>query len=256
MYKTHFFTLAIITCNLSFTAGTYGQSAYEIPTEEISFKTPDGITLFGDLAVSEPGHQTILLFHQGRSNVRGEYGYTLPRLHNMGYNVMAVDLRTGGNLYGSENRSAISTSGQVGTTYCDAEKDIRAAIDFARSRDLSQLILLGSSFSGSLVIRAAAKNPQDLVGIIAFSPSSGGPMASCKPDDAIRVLNIPLLVFRPKKEMEIESVANQSQLIQTSGYEVCMVENGVHGSSLLVPDRVKGDVQESWDRLKRFLEML
>lgn len=243
--------------SLSIVNRTLGQPHYDIPTQDISFETSDGITIYGDLAMNPANGKTIVLFHQGGSNVRGEYQYALPVLYNLGFNVMAVDLRSGGERYGSRNRTvdALPQEG-VNTSYCDAENDIQSAIDYATSKGLQQLILFGSSYSGSLVIRVGSENKDLVSGIVAFSPSSGGPMAVCRPDDVLETLKIPLLVFRPDKEMAIESVARQFQSIQSFGHQTYIAKNGVHGSSLLVPDRIDGDVNDSWEELKKFLRAL
>ena len=65
----------------------------EMP-QEISFYTPDSIKIFGDLYELDKKGTTILLFHQGRSNARGEYVKIIPRLLAEGFNILAIDQRT------------------------------------------------------------------------------------------------------------------------------------------------------------------
>ena len=231
------------------------QNEYETITKPVQFATNDGIVLYGDLAMREESKGTILLFHQGGSNVRGEYINTLPRFYSMGYTVLAMDLRSGGSTYGNENRTVAGLKKEYG--YCDSEADIKAAIDYIISRNQGdQVILIGSSFSASLVIRVAAENKKQVKGVLAFSPSSGGPMSACRPDDAMKDLDVPLIVFRPEKEMAIESVSKQLELAKNLGHKTYVAKNGVHGSSLLTDERVGGDASESWVVVTNFLAEL
>jgi dienelactone hydrolase len=226
---------------------------YNRITKEVSFSSSEGVTLFGDLAIHPESDKILLLFHQGRSNVRAEFEYTLPKLYQMGYSILAMDIRNGGELYGSVNRTIANSA--MESAYCDAESDISSSLDHLLSLDLKKkIILTGSSFSATMSIRVAADHQKDIAGVIAFSPSSGGPMKDCLPDEAIADLKKPLLVVRPEREMEIESVADQLQLVKKNGHQTFVAPNGVHGSSLLVPYRVGKDVSENWLAIHNFLD--
>ena len=74
---------------------------------EISFFGADSLEIFGDLYETNKEAPTILLFHQGGSNARAEYNTIIPKLTQMGYNILAVDLFLGGQRYGSYNLSLI-----------------------------------------------------------------------------------------------------------------------------------------------------
>jgi pimeloyl-ACP methyl ester carboxylesterase len=63
---------------------------------EISFYTPDSIKIFGDLYELDKEGSTILLFHQGGFNARGEYASIIPKLIERKFNVLAIDQRMGG----------------------------------------------------------------------------------------------------------------------------------------------------------------
>ena len=60
----------------------------------------------------------------------------------------------------------------------------------------------------------------DVDGVLAFSPASGGPMKHCKPDEYFETLKVPLLLLRPLQELEIESVKNQFELAQKTNHQV------------------------------------
>lgn len=74
-------------------------------SSEISFLTADSIEIYGGFFEGSPQSSTILLFHQGGSTARGEYADIIPRLSSLEYHVLAIDQRTGGQRYGSYNRT-------------------------------------------------------------------------------------------------------------------------------------------------------
>ncbi|MGN8226330.1 alpha/beta hydrolase family protein [Gracilimonas sp. BCB1] len=196
----------------------------------------------------------ILLFHQGGSNSRAEYNPIIPKLHKEGYNILAIDQRLGGQTYGMYNRT-IAKFKTNPHTYCDAYKDLEAALNYVKSSSQfsGDIIAWGSSYSGTLAIQLGAKNDSLIKGVIAFSPASGGPMAPCKPDEYLKNMEMPVLVVRPKSEAEIESVKDQLRIVNESGHQFYLAENGVHGSSLLVQKRVGHDVEESWNVILDFI---
>lgn len=195
----------------------------------------------------------ILLFHQGGGNARGEYGPIIPRLLREGYSLLAIDQRSGGERFGGKNRT-VAALGNTDASYCDACADLRAALHFVRHQGFAgRLVAWGSSYSASLAIRLGAEYPTDVVAVVAFSPAAGGPMESCEPDSHIAKLRVPLLVLRPASEMSLEVVRRQGDVLAQHGHEVYVAENGIHGSSLLVPDRVKGDVEPHWRRVLAFI---
>lgn len=243
--------LIILLLSLPFLAAS--QQKYEELVREVTFKPTDGLTIYGDLVVQDEDLKTVLLFHQGGSNVRGEYSYTLPVLYSMGYNILAIDLLGGGGLFDQPNRTVNNAPSDINASYCDAETGIQAAIDYAVSIGLKDLILVGSSYTATLVIRVGAQNNDKVSGIMAFSSSSGGPMTPCRPDDVLENLDIPLLAVRPQKEMEIESVASQLEMIKSYGHQTYVASQGVHGSSMLHPDRSK-DAEKTWEVVRLFLE--
>lgn len=224
---------------------------------EISFTTPDGIRIFGDLYERKKEAPTILLFHQAGSNARGEYGPIIPRLVFMGYNVLAIDQRSGGQQFGSYNRTIAQLADTVFYQeygYCDAYNNLETALDFVIQTGFTgQKIIWGSSYSAALVVQLASKRSNDVAAVLAFSPASGSALADCKPDDYFSTITIPLLVLRPPNEMERESVQTQADLARSFNHEVFVGEYGRHGSSMLVKDRVGHEVEDTWEAVATFL---
>jgi alpha-beta hydrolase superfamily lysophospholipase len=223
-------------------------------SKEISFLSTDNTTIYGDLYKTDKEATTILLFHQARSNARGEYGEIAQKLVKKGYNVLAIDQRSGGQLYGSYNRTAVNIT-LTRINYCDVYPDLEKALELIISKGYTgKKIVWGSSYSGALAIQLANNRPDDIDGILAFSPASGGPMKACNPNEYFEKLEVPLLVLRPKKEMEVESAKKQYDLASKYGHQTYTAENGVHGSSMLVENRVKADVQKNWDVVLDFID--
>jgi alpha-beta hydrolase superfamily lysophospholipase len=233
----------------------------ELEPVTVIAESKDGHDVFGyryGVADRVPG-AVVVAFHQARANARGEYGPIAPRLVQEGFEVLAFDLRSGGDLFGARNRTVEGWAEAQG--YCDAIADVLGALAYARryaerldvGAPPPPLVPVGSSYSAALVLRAVALDPSAVGGVVSFSPASGGPMAACRGEEVSGKLLVPVLVFRPLSEMQVESVAAQTALFREQGHEVFVADPGTHGASMLVADRVEGDVEPSWARLLDFL---
>jgi sugar lactone lactonase YvrE/pimeloyl-ACP methyl ester carboxylesterase len=227
-----------------------------ISPEELTFPAADGITLYGDLyrASKSKSDPLILLFHQGDGDARGEYGPLAPRLLERGYHVLAVDQRRGGTRLGGTNRTVAALEGKE-YSYCDAYADLEAALQFALEKGFSgKKIAWGSSYSAALAIRLAAEHEDDVGGVLAFSPASGDPMAGCRAEEAAPRLKLPALILRPVGEMQQEETRKQLALFLKLGFEAYVADPGTHGSSMLSPDRVGGNTEQTWKVVLAFLD--
>lgn len=221
---------------------------------EVSFLAKDSITVFGDLYEIKKSSPIIILFHQARSNAKGEYGTIIPKLTNKGFNVLAIDQRSGGQLFGKHNRT-VAKSTYKNYNYCEAYPDLEAALQYVLEQGFkNKIIVWGSSYSAALAIKLTHKNQDKIHGVLAFSPASGRPMKDCNADGLLETLKTPLLLLRPAKEMEIESVKKQFNLAKKFSHQTFIAKNGVHGSSMLVAERVKSSVDKNWNAVYEFLE--
>jgi len=148
-------------------AGTPGADV-----ETISFASKDGLEITADhYRSAAKGAPLIVLFHQAGWS-RGEYGEIAPRLVALGYDCLAVDLRSGGviNDVVNQTNKRAKAAGK-GTTYVDAEQDVVAALQFARKELKGKRVLAwGSSYSAALVLRTVAKHPELADACAAFAP--------------------------------------------------------------------------------------
>ena len=138
----------------------------------ITFPSADSLRITADLYAPNPQKAPfIILFHQAGWS-RGEYLETAPKLNAQGFNCLAVDLRSGGAINDVQNLTknrAVKAS--LPSEYLDALPDMKAAIDYVRSKyPHSKIILWGSSYSAALVIKIAGDYPNLADGVLAFSP--------------------------------------------------------------------------------------
>ena len=226
-------------------------------SEEVTFKTQDNIQIYADIFESKLGKTAplILLFHQGGADARGEYGsYIAPRLVEKGFNVITVDQRQGGDRFKGTNRTVAGLKAKE-YHYCEAYPDLKATLEYVKQRGFNgKRFAWGSSYSATLVLRLASEYPKDLNGVLAFSPAGGQPMRECQPANYAPAVKMPVLVMRPASEMNTEVSKQQFQLFEKHNFQTYVAPNGVHGSSMLHPDRVVGSVAEHWKRVFDFLE--
>ncbi|MEO0557485.1 MAG: alpha/beta fold hydrolase [Bacteroidota bacterium] len=211
----------------------------------LTAQTADGVTIYGetymgDLDASAP---LVLLFHQAGANGRSEYAEIAAWLNASGIRAIAWDQRAGGDHFGGTNRTADGLVEGTPAEFCDAYPDLVAALEATSVavRD-APVFVWGSSYSAALVFQLVAKHPERVAGVLAFSPASGGPMAACRARQWLDDVEAPALVLRPASEMERESSIEQRDLMEAAGVEVHVVENGVHGSSMLVDSRTEHDM--------------
>ena len=207
--------------------------------------TTDGVSIYGEPYFGELGKRAplVLLFHQGGSNGRGEYAPIAQWLNELGFRAIAWDQRAGGALFGNDNRTLAGLPDNAPSDYCDAYADLEAALAFVINEELAdRVVVWGSSYSGALVFQLAAKEPEHVAGVIAFSPASGGPLKECRARRWVGVINAPMFALRPYTEMERESSKEQQEILTDAGVKFFVVKNGVHGSSMLLDERTESDM--------------
>jgi alpha-beta hydrolase superfamily lysophospholipase len=230
-------------------------TAVDAAPVEVQFSTGDGITVFGDLYMSPEGKSApvILLFHQGGSDARGEYTDIAARLLDNGYNILAIDQRKGGKLFGGVNRT-MAAADQTDYNFCDAYPDLEATLSYVRESGYSgPLAAWGSSYSAALAIQLGAKNKDEITAVLGFSPASGKPLAGCMPGQYLADLRVPTLALRPQSEFENESVQAQMKEFEHFGVQTYVADPGVHGSSMLNAERVGASTEATWQVVLEFL---
>ena len=137
---------------------------------KVTFLASDKLEVTADFYLYDSGAPYIILFHQENSS-RGEYREIAPKLLRLGFNCLAVDLRNGKESNFVQNETAaLAQKNNLPASFLDCEKDILAAMDYIGITTIkNRYILLGSSFSASLAMKAANQNKR-VMAVIAFSP--------------------------------------------------------------------------------------
>jgi predicted alpha/beta hydrolase len=219
--------LAAGACNAK-TAPSNEPAAALAQGEAVRLKAADGVTVYGSLYKAEKPKAQILLFHQAGSS-KDEYATIAPQLVLAGYNALAIDQRSGGGLYGT-NETATALGREA--DYLDARPDLKAALDWARIQKLP-IILWGSSYSSSLIFPLAADDPQGIVALLSFSPGEYFDQDKQMIRNAAAKVKVP--VFLASTKDETGDADPIFAALPKNPVDVRFVpERGVHGSSTLI----------------------
>ena len=224
--------------------------------ETITFKSVDDLLITADRYTPHTSNSTplIVLFHQAGSS-RGEYNEIAPRLNKLGFNCIAVDLRSGEYSRSKDNETAIRASkAGLTTSYADALPDVIAALRYASKHySNSKIIAWGSSYSAALVLKVAGDQPQLVDAVLAFSPGEYfahvGKSKTWIRDSA---KNIKVPTFITSSKNEAGSWAAINDVINTSSKQSFIPRTaGKHGSKALW--KKYADSQDYWDAVTVFL---
>jgi pimeloyl-ACP methyl ester carboxylesterase len=221
--------------------------------ETTSFSAADGGKVFGDVYRPDgPAKATILLFHQAGSN-RAEYRPIAPKLAALGYNVLAIDQRAGGNLWGKSNETAAARSGSPG--YFDALPDLEGALAYAvRTWPGKPAVVWGSSYSASLVFFLAARHPDEIVGLLSFSPGEYFSGESVRKQAA--QIHCPVFITSAAATGEIAAARELFDAVPGTQKVDFVPTQGTHGSSTLRTDSNPAGAAEIWSAVDKFLSSL
>lgn len=138
----------------------------------VKFPSEDDIEVVADLYSTHPKSAPfVVLFHQAGWS-RGEYLEIAPKLNQMGFNCLAVDLRSGQGVNEVLNQTALNAQRAMKPTqYLDAIPDMLASIKYSK-KSLAEgpLLVWGSSYSAALALKLAGDHPDLIEGVLAFSP--------------------------------------------------------------------------------------
>ncbi len=236
--------LTLLVSGLVFAASTAAA-----PPEAVTLKAADGVPVFGALYRAEHPKAQLLLFHQAGSN-RAEYSSIAPRLAQQGFNVLAIDQRSGGKLFGRTNQTVAKLG--KSTSYLEASQDLETALAWASDQKLP-VGVWGSSYSAALVFLLAAAHPADIKAVLAFSPGE----YLGKPDlvqTAAAKVTAPIFAT---SSIDAEEIASAKAILAVSPSpaktQFIPQVGGVHGSSTLRADRNAKGSAENWAAVLAFL---
>ncbi len=174
-FISRLFVFLIMVSNYAYSGNTQYREGHETLSGEskvITFQSEDSLDISADLYLyHDLTAPFIILFHQAGWS-RGEYLEIAPKLNSMGFNCMAVDQRSGGSVNGVDNQThKRATEANKSTTYLAALQDMVAALKFVKANYIQgKLLVWGSSYSASLVIKLASEYPELVDGVLSFAP--------------------------------------------------------------------------------------
>jgi dienelactone hydrolase len=188
------------------------------------------------------------LFHQAGSNA-AEYDPIAPRLVSLGYECLAVDQRSGGQMWERDNRTVTALGASTG--YLDAYPDLQAALAWAGEKNPGvPIVAIGSSYTASLVLRLAAENPK-IAAIASFSPGEYMGAGSIVAGWASEVTTPTFITSAGGRELSGAQALYTAVATDQKVHHV--PATAVHGASALRPDRNGAGVGQMWAALEAFL---
>jgi dienelactone hydrolase len=210
----------------------------------------DGVKIYAETYPAfSPTAPVLLLFHQAGSG-KGEYAPLAPRLATLGFNSIAIDQRSGGDMYGANQ-----TATELGKTVAmqDALPDLEAALAWARANHpASKIVAVGSSYSAGLVFALAAKHPGDLAGVAAFSPGEYFPDPTYV-RAAARKVKVPVFIDSASDREEMAKAKAIFAAVASREKTLYVPKAGVHGASTLRDDRDSTGANENFNAFLAFL---
>jgi len=224
------------------------QNSIEDKANTVSFYAIDSVQITADTYFIRDVEPRILLCHQAGFS-RGEYLETAKKLNKLGFSCMAIDQRSGKEVNGIINETAIDANNkQMNVGYTGAKKDIEAAIDYLYNMNGNKpIILIGSSYSASLALWIATENKK-IKAVAAFSP--GEYLKNLNLTETLKNLNTPTFVTSSKREVapvsKLVHLISKENLIQ---YKPTV--KGIHGSRAIW-ESTEGH-EGYWKAFKTFL---
>jgi predicted alpha/beta hydrolase len=220
-----------------------------VSAQPVSFPAKDGVKIFGEISPAKgKSRGTIVLFHMAGSN-RAEYAPLAPILNADGFTTLAIDQRSGGSLWGSENQTA--STAKRSYDFANAIPDLEAAIAYAGKQHSGPVVIWGSSYSAALVFVVAAVHPE-VKALLAFSP--GEYIEGYSIEREARKLSIPAFVTSTPDRAEIAAAKALADAVPNHLATQYIPKHGVHGSSTLRVDENPSGSNENWRHVKDFLD--
>jgi len=225
----------------------------DYPPQKVSFPSKDGLMVVGHLYETDPESPILLLCHQANMN-KFEYAGIAPKLNALGYNVLAIDLRSGGSFAGHPNGTFnnANAKGLDKISYADAYQDIEAAVDYLAHKFGKKVTVWGSSYSSSLALLAALKH-DDVKAAIAFSPGDYFGDQIPLLQTTLQKLEKPFLITSSQEEAEeLAKTMDQSSANERDGQIQFIPESkGFHGARALWEGQ--DGANEYWTAINSFL---
>ncbi len=225
---------------------TFSQNGKD--TNTITFYAIDSVVITADTYFLKDVQPTVLLCHQAGFS-RGEYLLTAKKLNKLGFSCMAIDQRSGNEVNGVINQTAIDANSKfMNVGYAGAKQDLEAAIDYLYDLNGNQqIIIVGSSYSASLALWLGSENNK-IKAIAAFSP--GEYLTNLSLADTIKQIEIPTFITSSRREIRpVEKLIRFVKPKYITHFKPTV--KGIHGSRAIW-DSTEGH-ESYWDAFEEFL---
>ena len=217
----------------------------------IDFPSKDGLQITADYYEAKGSETFILLFHQAGWS-RGEYKEIAPKLNALGYSCLAIDQRSGGavnSVTNQTNQRAVAAGKE--TKYLDAFQDIEATVAYIKKTYApKKIIIWGSSYSSSLVLKYAGDNPDNIDAAMAFSPGEYFGKDDFIKNSAANI-KVPTFITSAQNEQDNWAAINEA-IPTTTKVSYVPATKGNHGSRALWEKFDDNDGY--WSAVKDFLK--
>jgi len=191
----------------------------------------DGLEMRAIVYAIDSSSPVIVLCHQARMN-NYEYAEIAPKLNALGYNCVALDQRSGGPMDAHENITFNNAKTQgLATNYTTSLSDITAGVNLAAAKFNQPVMLWGSSYSASLVLKVAMDNA-NVKSVVTFSPILKFDDGSTAADYFKNYNGKPIFMTSTEKEAAPLTKA-LSHLPEDVLYQYYPDMKGTHGSKAL-----------------------
>jgi hypothetical protein len=202
--------------------------------EAVYFYADDSTRIRADLYLRDYSFPFMILCHDEAAD-RSEFYDIAPRLLNLNYNCLAIDLETSGH-----------------QNLADARAGLHAAIAYVRRFNTLPVILFGGSRSASLCLLEASVNP-GIKAIVALSPGEYF-QPKIVMSDVLEKISQPVFICGTRKEyIYLQKMAGNRS---ADGLTLFQPEkgNGIHGTAALNGNDLTKD--EYWFALMMFFKKL
>lgn len=219
-----------------------------LAAEPVTLHTADQVSVYGTLSKARADNdKVLLLFHQASAS-RHEYDPLIARFNQLGYDTLAIDQRSGGELFGGHNQT-VSALGKS-ADYLQAAPDLDATLAWARDRHYGTIVAVGSSYSSALVVLLAARHPSGLTAIASFSPGEYFDDKNLIKTAAAKVTVPFYITTGPDEAANVAEVLRNAHGDNITHYQP---KAGVHGASTLVKSRDPAGYAANLQSFEQFL---
>lgn len=228
--------------------------AFAAQATPVTLTAKDGVTVHGEYTAPPQGSTKplIVLFHQAGSS-KNEYAPIQPKLLALGFGSLAIDQRSGGEMFGPNQTAAAL---KKPATYQEAMPDLEAALAYGVAHSPThKAIVWGSSYSAALVFPLAVAHPKEIAAVMAFSPGEYFENKAMVRIAAAKLL-VPIFVTSSPSAEEVGQAKAILQASPSKTKTQFVPKVGVHGSSILRTDRDPKGAAAAWGAVEAFLAKL